>query len=360
MRSRGPHLWEINAVRDLLALFFLVGTLWLLVKLQAVTVPVIVGFVLAYLADPLLRLGKRFGISRGLSVVFSLCFLMLTTVGFFLLVVPRIVVEVQKLTTRMPRYLDILENDYQIKIPELSEAIRDASANLDKLEPWATYLRPVLSWISAILGLTSYSIVAAMLTLSVFAFAAWHFENIPDLTHWIPRSRRKSLSITFGKIQVVFAGFFRGQMIVAIFTTLVFGLGFFIVGVPYWFLAALIGGFFSVIPYGQASGWVLAVGFSFIDAQAHAGGEPVDWGMLVLAPSIVYLFMQITETFVLTPLIQGTSTRMHPIAVLAAIIGGGSLGGIAGVFLAIPVAASMKVVVEDIIIPGWEAWADDH
>ena len=149
-------------------------------------------------------------------------------------------------------------------------------------------------------------------------------------------------------------------MVVAFFTGMVFGVGFYAVGVPYWFLAAGVGGLFSIIPYGQASGWVLAVLFSLLEAQTQGGEGDIQWLTVLAGPTIVYAIMQSLETFVITPLVQGSSTKLHPVAVLAAVVGGGSLGGIVGVFLAIPFVASGKILLQEVLLPRLRRWADEN
>ena len=352
----GPHLWEIRAVRDIVAIAVAVGVLWLLVRAQSATIPVMVGFGLAYLADPILKAAQnRLGWSRGVSIVLVLLTLLAVTIAFWVLVGPAVIREGRQFLDRLPRYLDIVRNDYGISIPVFAEALADAKKDPQRM---ADYLRPALSWIGGVVGLTTYTLIATVLTLAVFAFSAWNYERLPNLQRYFPESRRARWAAIVGKIERVFAGFFRGQLVVAAFTMTVFGIGFFAVGVPYWFAAAFIGGVFSIIPYGQASGWLLAMAFSLLEAEAQSAS--VDWIGIFVGPTIVYAIMQSLETFVITPLVQGSSTKLHPVAVMAAVVAGGSLGGVVGVFLAIPFVATGKIVLQDILLPRLRRWADEN
>ena len=315
-----------------------------------------IGFGLAYLADPVLKAAHdRLGLSRGVSIALVLVALIGSTVAFWVLVGPAVVDEGRRLVDRLPRYIDILRNQYGVDIPVVADAIEGAKRDPQKL---ADYLRPVLAWVGGVVGLTTYTLIATVLTLAVFTFSAWNYERLPALKRYFPESRRTRWAAIVGKIERVFAGFFRGQLVVAGFTTLVFGVGFFAVGVPYWFFAAAIGGALSIIPYGQASGFAIAVLLSVLEAEVQAGG--VDWMGILLGPTIVYGVMQSLETFVITPLVQGSSTKLHPVAVMAAVVAGGSLGGIVGVFLAIPFVATGKILLQDILLPRLRRWADEN
>ncbi len=351
----GPHIWEIRAVRDVFFIALAVGFFWLLLRAQSATIPVLIGFGLAYLADPVLKAAeRRLGWSRGFSIALVLVVLIGSTVAFWVLVGPAVVDEVRQLSERLPRYRDILREQYGVELP-LERAIEGAKRDPQKA---ADYVRPALSWIGGIVGLTTYTLIATVITLGVFTITAWSYERLPALKRYFPHSRRERWATTVGKVERVFAGFFRGQLVVAGFTTVVFGIGFFVVGVPYWFVAAVIGGLLSIIPYGQASGWVVAIALSVLEAELQSSAGPVDWMRVLLGPTIVYAIMQSLETFVITPLVQGSSTKLHPVAVMAAVVAGGSLGGIVGVFLAIPFVATGKILMQDILLPRWRRWAD--
>lgn len=351
----GPHLWEIRAVRDILIVALIVGFLWLLVRVQSATIPVLIGFGLAYLADPLLQRAKEsFGWSRGFSIGVALVALLLGVGTFWTFVGPVVVREAGQLIDRLPDYLRILRTQYGFEIP-IAEAVADARRHPEKI---ADYLRQAFGWAGNVLSLTTSTLIASVLTFAVFAFSAYNYERLPALQRYFPKSKRTRWTEILGKIERVFAGFFRGQLVVAAFTTAVFGTGFFLVGVPYWFVAAGVGGVFSIIPYGQASGWVVAVLLSLLEAQQNA--PTTEWIWLFAGPTIVYAIMQSLETFVITPLVQGSSTKLHPVAVFAAVVAGGSLGGVVGVFLAIPCVASGKILLQEVLLPKVRAWAEEN
>jgi predicted PurR-regulated permease PerM len=79
----------------------------------------------------------------------------------------------------------------------------------------------------------------------------------------------------------------------------------------------------------------------------------------LVIPAIVNAFAQSLEDYVLTPLIQGQVTHLHPIAIMLAIIAGGSLAGLYGMILAVPIAACTKVMLSEVVGPRLRQWATD-
>lgn len=359
----GPHLWQIRAVRDVVLLAAGWGLLQLLLKIQAAVIPILIAFVLAYVLDPLITHAEdKWGWSRGPLVVTSLVVLLAFNTLFFWLIVPRVVAQLIRLTERLPDYLSVLRTDYGLSIPVIDDFDRFirglSSQSPEQIAELFGGAGRVVATLSSVLGTTLSLVTGSLLTLVVFAFFALRFPRLPSIRPYLPGSQREAWWNRLKQVEGVFAGFIRGQLMVMVFTSTVFSLGFGLSGVPYWFVASALGGLFSIIPYGQGVGFVLAVAFNFFEART--GSEDVSWGFLLLGPGITYALMQSLETFVVTPLVQGSFVRLHPVAVLVAVIAGGGLGGLLGVFLAIPLAAVVRIFVLDVWLPWLRRWAEAH
>lgn len=360
----GRHLWQINAVRDLVLLGLLVLFFLVLVRIQGAVVPVLVAFVLAYVLEPAIAfLERKWSWRRGIIVAGFMLLILGLTVAFTALLAPNLVKQLVQLSRRLPRYIELLNQKLGIELPQIEEVVRKlASAQPRELATIAQSLfgeaGKLIGTITGVLGTTVSILTAIALTVILFAFFALRFPRIPSIKQFLPASHRDELWHRLQQVESIFAGFFRGQLIVALWTTTAFSIGFAISGVPFWFVAALLGGLFSIIPYGQGIGWLLAVLFGLFEMQT--AGTDIGWTAVLLGPTIVYVLMQSLETMVVTPLVQGSSTRLHPVAVLVAIIAGGGLGGIVGVFFAIPIAATLRVFVLEVGIPRLRAWADEN
>ncbi|HWH05585.1 MAG TPA: AI-2E family transporter, partial [Gaiellaceae bacterium] len=125
-------------------------------------------------------------------------------------------------------------------------------------------------------------------------------------------------------------GYLRGVMIVAAFDALLIGIALWLLGVPLVLPLALltfVGGFFPIVG-------AFTAGFAAVMVALVANG--LTTALLVFG---AVLLVQQLEGNVLQPLVVGSATNVHPLAVLLAVATGGVLWGIAGAFLAVPLAA---------------------
>jgi predicted PurR-regulated permease PerM len=72
---------------------------------------------------------------------------------------------------------------------------------------------------------------------------------------------------------------------------------------------------------------------------------------VVVWPSLAYLVVQFIESWLLTPWVQSQSMDMHAVTVLIVVFIGGALGGFYGLLLAIPIAACLKILVQELLLP---------
>ena len=122
-------------------------------------------------------------------------------------------------------------------------------------------------------------------------------------------------------------------------------------GVPYGIALGTLTGALSIVPYLGGVGLPIAVGLLDVDQF----GLPPDarmavWGIL-LWPTVVFVVVQTIEGYLLTPVIAGKATNLDPVTIVVAILAGGSVAGVYGMLLAIPIAACGKIVLTRIVMP---------
>ena len=359
------HLWEIAAVRETLALAAFVALLWAMYAVRAVLVPLLVAFALAYVVDPVQRwMHDRLRVPRVVSaLVFLLTFLLLA-VGFVIWLLPQLIAQLTELSEQIPVYWDSLRQYIKDLGGVLDGTELTVDSALQRVEAeslvrgtfeGAGQLAGVLG---GVVGTTGYVVVTAILVPILFVFFAAKFNRITGIREYLPATQRERIWSLLKQIDQAFNGYVRGQLIVALFTTTGFCVGFYFAGVPYWFVASMIGGILSLIPYGQCSGWILAVLLK--GAETLTGAETFTLVGVILAPSLVYLVTQSMETWVVTPLVQGEATKLHPIAVVVVLIIGGTAAGVIGLILAVPVTASVRTLFVELAQPRLKRWADAH
>jgi predicted PurR-regulated permease PerM len=361
--ARALHIWEITAVREALVVAAAIALLWVAHALRAILTPIVIAFALAYVVDPVVSAShRRLRLPRFVSAIALLALILLGLVLFGIWLMPQLIQQAEQLTAQVPVYWDTLREHVAnlTDVPTTRESAVDSA--LRAVEPGAVVRGSVegagqfLGALGGVIGTAGYLVVAVVLVPALFVTFAAYFDRLPRIRQFIPVKHRDRVWELLQKVDGAFSGYVRGQLVVALFTTTGFCVGFYLAGVPYWFVVSLVGGTLSLIPYGQGSGWLLAIILK--GAESLTGAEAFSWFAVFIAPSIVYLITQALESWVITPLAQGEATNLHPIVVLVALIFGGAVAGIVGLILAVPVTASARALFLELVLPRLQRWAE--
>ena len=163
-------------------------------------------------------------------------------------------------------------------------------------------------------------------------------KNAETFLPFLKPSTRKDVSYLIDEFFAIIVAFFRGQVTVAFIQGLLFGLGFWIVGLPYGLLIGLTLGCFNLVPYlGNIIGLAVTLPMAFFGE----GGSGLRLG-LVFA---VFCVVQVVDGYFITPRIQGKKTGLNDVAIIFSLLFWGVVfKGILGVLLAIPLSAFIVVL----------------
>lgn len=143
------------------------------------------------------------------------------------------------------------------------------------------------------------------------------------------------LTYVFRTIHEVFGKFIRGQLLEAFFVGVLSAIALSIVGIDYAFVIGIIAGICNMIPYvGPIVGTILAAVMGLLS------GRPIK----VVYSIIAMLVVQQIDNNLLAPKIVGDSVGLHAVFTMMAILIGGSVGGLFGMLLSVPIAASFRVL----------------
>ncbi len=185
----------------------------------------------------------------------------------------------------------------------------------------------------------------------------------------IPNRARERVLPLVTRMDSTVSSFMRGRFTVAALVGVIYAVGWTIVGVPYGLVLGLVVGACSIVPYLAAAGlpvaWLLLTLSLMADpgqggwyvTKLPDGGTTITWWLVLVLPLAVNFIAQILEDYVLNPLIQGKATDLHPVLIMLAVLAGGSLAGLYGMLLAVPVAACLKIVLVVEIMPRLRTWA---
>ncbi len=162
-------------------------------------------------------------------------------------------------------------------------------------------------------------------------------RNAENLLPFLKPATRRDVTYLIDEFLAIIVAFFRGQIMVAFIQGLLFGLGFWLVGLPYGFLIGLTLGCFNLVPYlGNIIGLAVTLPMSFFGE----GGSLVRL-VLVLA---VFCIVQCVDSYFITPRIQGKKTGLSdPAIIFSLLFWGVVFKGMLGVLLAIPLSAFIVV-----------------
>jgi putative heme transporter len=324
------------SLRSVFAVVAVVVSLWLLTRLWQVILVVVVALVLAASLSPVVDWLERRHVRRGVALGLVLVLLVLTVVGLGFLVVPALVSQIQMLVKNAPAIQRDLADRLASYPPPLSgyaRTIRDAQPE--------RYLQPIgasaLTYAATALELVTYALTTVMLALYLIIDR----ERVLGFTYaLIPRQYHVRTARVLLDMQRIVGGYVRGQAVTsALIGIFVFALLWFL-QVPSALALAIFAAFTDLIPF---VGGILSTTPCVLAALTR-GVAPA---IVVLVAIIVY---QELESRLVVPRVYGQTLRLSPVAVTIALLAGGKLLGIIGALLALPIAAGIRVLVEDLRI----------
>jgi predicted PurR-regulated permease PerM len=354
--------WQLTAARDLLIVVLIGFLLCLLYLLRDIFIPLLIALVLAHVFNPLITwLERKWRWPRPLTAGLLLAVVVVGCSALFAWLGPLLVGQITELALRMPDYLRTLASNYGIDLGELGAAIRQYGVDLQQiLGRIFQTTGQALGFVSTVFGIATYLVLSVALVLVYFFFFAWGFNSATHrLKKYLPESRRERIIEIAGKMGQAIGHFFRGRLVIAIIMGGLLSIGWLWTGVPYWFFLGMVTGLLNIVPYLSILTWPFAVLLKYLEAINSSGGSP---GFVSIAvwPSVVYFAVQFSESWFLTPWIQSGQTNLSAATVLIVVIIGGSLSGIWGLLFAIPVAACIKILLKEEVLPRLRSWAAEH
>jgi putative heme transporter len=321
------------------------------VQLALVTVPVILALILSTLAVPPARVLER----RGAPPAFAA----------FVVVFGGTALAIAGIAALVPTFVD--------QVRELGPTIQEAAARLldwletgpleldrDQLARFGSQLVEGLQAQGGAVASGALSLVASVvegITALILALILLFFfvKDGDRIWAWVvartSETHRDTVVATGQRSWEALAGYVRGTALVALIDAVGIGIGLAIVGVPLVMpLAVLVfvGGFVPIV--GAFVTGLLAVAVAFADG----GGGPA---LIVLA---IVVIVQQVESDVLQPVIMRRAVPLHPVVVLAVLTAGAKLVGIVGAFLAVPLAAVVSAVGNELRLRHEAVGAGDH
>lgn len=312
--------------------------------LKPILAPFVAGALLAYFGDPIVDILERRRINRtlGVAIVFAVFTLLMTVLVLFTL--PRIAVQIDMLVNKLPLVYQWFS---ETAIPRLRKVLGWPETELPVLawgkgqlaENWQSLGKLMADAGRQVTG-SGVGVLAWLANLALVPVVAFYlmrdWDILVDKAHrLLPVDWQQGVSEIAKEAHEVVGAFLRGQLLVMLALSIVYGVGLWIVGVNLAVALGAIAGLASIVPY---LGFVVGISASLVAAYAQFG----EWHMLLWVV-LVFGVGQLLESVVLTPILVGDRIGLHPVAVVFALMAGGQLAGFVGVLVALPVAAVLAV-----------------
>ncbi len=320
---------------------------------SGVGVPLLLAVCIAYALDPVVALLARRGVPRSIGAGLVLGLMAVAVVGAFVALVPVLAQEAERLPELVrgvaATAIPWIESNTGLDVPDLLGSPSTAMGG-DGAELLRQAGPAAASWLANVAG-GSVAWLAAVLGVSVAPLIAFYLlRDLPEVVqsarNLFPRRAAPLLERRFRAVHEALAGFVQGQLAVGGILGVLYAVGLWASGVHLALVIGLIAGFGNLVPYlGTAIGIALATAAVLL----HWSGP----GALI-GVALTFVIGQTLEGFVITPKVVGGQVGLSPVAVIVAILAFGELFGFAGVLLAVPAAAVMKVV-GDVLVERYQA-----
>ena len=342
-------------IRGSIGCVIIIGILMLIERLSGGLLPFFIAWLIAYLVYPLVKFFQyRLKLkSRLLSIFCALFIITLTGVAIFYLLIPPMISEMGRMNKLLVSYLS---HGGGANIPHtLSEFIHEyidlAAINqmLSEENILAT-IKTTLPKMWAILAESInilFSIFASFIILLYVIFILLDYEAIAEgWLHLLPNKYRHFASHLVYDIQNGMNKYFRGQALVALCVGILFSIGFLIIDFPMAIALGLFIGALNMVPYLQIIGFFPTLILAILKA-ADTGDN---FWVVIAGALAVFTIVQIIQDTLLVPKIMGKITGLNPAIILLSLSIWGSLMGMLGMIIALPLTTLMLSYYQRFII----------
>ncbi|MDZ4752699.1 MAG: AI-2E family transporter [Flavobacteriales bacterium] len=322
---------------------------------------VIISIVIGFMGDPIvsrlkrIRMG-RFRLPSWLCALITLSLFIGFVGGFFWILGPVIADEIEILmnmdTSQVSVLLDQKLASFSLWMDNLGLDFDAASLyktamisaqNTLSVDSVKSTLNEIFRIVSSILaGVFSVMFISFFFLKDVSLFHKMVFTLTPD--KYIENA--KNILIRSHKL---LTRYFVGIFLQTVIMMVILGLGLYFLGVENAFIIAVFGGLVNVIPY---LGPFVSIGFGlFVGLTSGLSINPeVSLAVLSVKILVVHLFAFGVDSFLVQPLILGESVKAHPLEIFIVILAAGTLGGIMGMVLALPLYSILRIVASEFFV----------
>jgi predicted PurR-regulated permease PerM len=338
MPTRRSEIEVSISIRTILGIAGVVALAWALASIANVLLVILVSvFSIAVLSPVVAAMERRLGWSRRLCSAVLVAVLAVVIGAVLLVLIQAITSGVRDLSHDLPQIAD------KARHSDLGKLLNDGSGSLDSLREHSGDITRGVGKVSGGVAHVGVSALGAVtLVLSVVFLTLFGLVEAPRARDWIggllyPHDRERYLRVT-GRIIDTTSRYMLGNVAISLICGIVYGVTAVILGVPYPLALAVIAGILDLVPNIGATIAGIVIGLVALSVSLQA----------VIIFAIVIVVYQQIENYILQPTIIGKAAQVSGFTVLVSVLAFGALFGLIGAIIAVPLAAGIQIVVEEL------------
>lgn len=331
-------IWLVTGILVALAI-----TAYILAQAIQIFVLLFVAITFAEAIRPVMDWLHKHGIPRAAGVLLTYLGLVVIFAFLVYLLLRPIVAQIGQLQHDLPRYAQVGQQfvgslqHFFGQNPQLAQALQRVEGQFGGL------ITNVLQYVLYIPVLVASGLVAIVAIIAMaFFWLTGTDELLPFVVGLFPERSQLHVRSIFEEMGQRLGGYVRGVVFNMFVIGILSGVGDFVLGVPYAVLLGILAGLTEILPY--VGPWI--GGSAAVLVALFAGG--LVQGLIVAG---WYIVLQVLEGHTLVPVVMFRAVRVNPLTVIVAVLIGGTLYGIIGGVLAVPVAAMLQVLLVRVLAP---------
>lgn len=335
-------LVDVRTTRVVFTLLFFALALGFLYAARHTLIAFLFAIFFAYLVDPAISRVEKWTRSRGLAIAAVYLLMVGVLAAFFFFVGPTIAHQAQRLSESLPNLLKKVSSGQIAE--EIGQKHGWSQETRSELQGFLANHQQTLLNLAQRVGIRIAEVAQdAWLLIVVPVLAAFFLKDGRSFSEMAlsfahARPQREFLEGVLSDLNQMLAHFIRAQLILAAFTLVIYTAFMSIVHVPYALVLGTAGGVLEFIPVvGPLVAAFVIITASLLLSYSH-------WIILLIFLGA----WRLIQDYVVSPRIMGKSMELHPLGAIFGVLAGGEIAGVLGIYLSIPVMASLRIV--------WRRW----
>lgn len=317
-------------------------------NLSTVIIYVVFALFAALGLDPVVRLLERHNVSRAWSIVIVYFAFALVLIGILWLIIPTVVRQITQFVTDVPRLIsDFQKSDVYAWLHDtFGSSVGDILGHVQEFLTNPSNIAAIGGGVLQV-GITIVTGISGLVIILVLSL--YFLATLPTIktsfNRLVPAYSRPRVGDLTEQITSSIGGYLMGMVILAFFNAVVAFVLYLVLGLPFPLLMAVVAFCITLIPLvGSVMFWVIGSSLALFSSPLSA---------LIFA--IAYLVYMQLEAYVLTPRVMNRTISIPGSLVVIGALVGGTLLGLLGALVAIPVTASVLLIIKQVLIPRQDA-----